>query len=147
SNTGWTLNSGILSDGTSLALSTIYTFEQSGDYVAYYYFTSSHGCVDSVKYGIRVIDYSTLYIPNSFTPNNDGRNDFFKADGTFINSFEMYIYDRWGNLIATLDDLSKSWNGKEKGQDAPVDVYVYKGVATDIAGKNINFHGQINLIR
>jgi len=146
-NSGWTLDSGTLSDGTTLGLTTNYTFEQSGDYIATYYFTSTHGCIDSVKYDIHVIDYSTLYIPNSFSPNNDGKNDFFKADGTFINSFEMYIYDRWGNLVITLDDLNTSWNGKNKGQEAPVDVYVYKGVATDVAGKQINFHGQINLIR
>jgi gliding motility-associated-like protein len=146
-NAGWTLNSGVLSDGTILSQSTNYTFNQSGDYIASYYFTSNHGCVDSVKYDIHVIDYSTLYIPNSFTPNNDGKNDFFKADGTFINSFEMYIYDRWGNLIITLDDLTKSWNGKQKGQEAPVDIYVYKGSAIDTQGKTINFNGQINLIR
>jgi gliding motility-associated-like protein len=146
-NAGWTLNSGILSDGTSLGLSTNYTFNQSGDYMASYYFTSSHGCIDSVMYDIHVIDYSTIYIPNSFTPNNDGRNDFFKADGTFISAFEMYIYDRWGNLIITLDDINKSWNGKQKGQEAPVDVYVYKGTAIDAQGKTISFNGQINLIR
>jgi len=146
-NAGWTLNSGVLSNGTSLAQSTNYTFNQSGNYIASYYFTSNHGCIDSVKYDIHVIDYSTLYIPNSFTPNNDGKNDFFKADGTFINSFEMNIYDRWGNLVITLDDLTKSWNGKQKGQEASEDVYVYKGTAIDASGKQINFHGQINLIR
>ena len=146
-NNGWTLTNGYLSDGTTLTQHTDYTFDQSGNYLAHYYFTSAHGCIDSVTYNIHVIDYSTLYIPNSFTPNNDGKNDFFKADGTFINSFEMNIYDRWGDLIITLDDLNKSWNGKQKGQDAPVDVYVYKGVATDVSGKQINFNGQLNLIR
>ncbi|HKC67669.1 MAG TPA: T9SS type B sorting domain-containing protein, partial [Bacteroidia bacterium] len=146
-NNGWTLDSAYLSDGTILAQSTNYTFEQSGNYTASYYFTSTHGCIDSVKYTVHVIDYSTLYIPNSFTPNNDGTNDFFKADGTFIYGFEMNIYDRWGNLIITLDDINKSWNGKQKGQEAPVDIYVYKGSATDAQGKTINFNGQINLIR
>src|ERR1700757_237942 len=146
-NSGWTLNSGLLSDGTSLALSTNYTFGQSGDYIADYSFISTHGCIDSVKYHIHVIDYSTLYIPNSFTPNKDGTNDFFKADGTFISSFELNIYDRWGNLIITLDDIDKSWDGKQKGQEAPVDIYVYKGSAINAQGKAINFNGQINLIR
>ena len=146
-NAGWTLNNGYLSNGTSLALTANYTFEQSGDYTASYYFTSNHGCVDSVTYDIHVIDYSTLYIPNAFTPNNDGRNNVFKAEGTFITSFEMYIYDRWDNLIIKLDNIEKSWNGQQKGQDAPADIYVYKGTATDIAGKQISFHGQITLIR
>jgi gliding motility-associated-like protein len=146
-NAGWTLIDGYLSDGTSLALVTDHTFEESGDYTANYYFTSNHGCIDTVAYDIHVIDYSTLYIPNTFSPNNDGRNDLFKAEGTFIDSFEMYIYDRWDNLVIRLDDITKGWNGKQKGQDAPIDVYVYKGSATDVSGKQINFKGQINLIR
>jgi gliding motility-associated-like protein len=144
---GWTLNNGYLSDGTNLALTTTHTFEQSGDYIASYFFTSTHGCVDTAVFNIRVIDYSTLYIPNSFTPNNDGRNDFFKAEGTFLASFEMYVYDRWDNLIIKLDDIDKSWNGKQKGAEAPADIYVYKGTATDVAGKQISFHGQITLVR
>jgi gliding motility-associated-like protein len=146
-NAGWTLIDGYLSDGTSLALVTDHTFEESGDYTANYYFTSNHGCIDTVAYDIHVIDYSTIYIPNTFSPNNDGINDLFKAEGTFIDSFEMYIYDRWDNLVIRLDDITKGWNGKQKGQDAPIDVYVYKGSATDVSGKQINFKGQINLIR
>jgi len=146
-NSGWTLNNAYLSAGTSLLLTSNYTFEQSGNYTASYYFTSSHGCIDSVTYEIHVIDYSTLYIPNSFSPNNDGKNDVFKAEGTFITSFEMYIYDRWDNLIIKLDDIEKSWNGKQKGIEAPPDAYIYKGIATDVAGKQIDFYGQIILIR
>ena len=147
-NTGWTLNGGYLSDGDSIhSLSTIHTFQESGDYTAIYYFTSIHGCKDSAKYNIDIIDFSTLYIPNAFTPNNDGKNDVFRAEGTFITSFQMEIYDRWGNLVITLNDLSSSWNGHYKGKEAPVDVYVYKATATDIAGKQLSYKGQINLIR
>ncbi len=144
---GWTLIDGYLSNGAALGLTNDYTFDQSGDYIASYYFTSNHGCVDTVSYDIHVIDYSTLYIPNSFSPNNDGRNDLFAAEGTFINSFELYIYDRWDNLIIKLDDITKSWNGKIKGINAPEDVYVYKGSAMDVSGKTLSFHGEINLIR
>jgi len=42
---------------------------------------------------------STLYIPNSFTPNNDGTNDFFSAKGTFVFNYTMEIFNRWGELI------------------------------------------------
>ncbi|MHB8402504.1 MAG: choice-of-anchor L domain-containing protein [Bacteroidia bacterium] len=147
-NAGWTLTNAYLSDGDSInALSVIHTFQQSGDYTATYYFTSNHGCVDIVIYNILIIDYSTLYIPNTFTPNNDGKNDVFRAEGTFITSFEMFIYDRWGNLVISLEDLTAGWNGSFKGKEAPEDVYVYKGTATDISGKQLNFKGQINLIR
>ena len=147
-NSGWTLNDGYLSTGDSIhTLGIIYTFQQAGDYTVTYYFTSTHGCVDIVIYNIQILDYPTLYIPNSFTPNNDGKNDVFMAEGTFINSFQMDIYDRWGNLVTTLEDLTASWNGYFKGKEAPVDVYVYKATAIDINGKQLSYKGQINLIR
>jgi len=147
-STGWALNDGYLSAGDSIhTLGIIYTFQQAGDYTATYYFTSLHDCVDTVTYYMQILDYPTLYIPNTFTPNNDGKNDVFMAEGTFINSFEMDIYDRWGNLVTTLEDLTASWNGYFKGKEAPVDVYVYKATATDINGKQLNYQGQINLVR
>lgn len=147
-NSSWTLSEGYLSDGDSIhTLSATHAFQESGEYTATYYFTSDHGCRDSVKYDIEIIDFSTLYIPNAFTPNNDGKNDIFKAEGTFIESFQMLIYDRWGNLVTTLEELNSGWNGSFKGKEAPVDVYVYKATATDITGKQLNFKGQINLIR
>ena len=147
-STGWTFTGGYLSDGNTInSLSIIHTFDESGDYTATYYFTSTHGCVDTVVYDITILDYPTLYIPNSFTPNNDGKNDVFMAKGTFIESFQMSIYDRWGNLVTTLEDLNTAWNGTMKGKEAPIDVYVYKITAKDINGKLISLNGQINLIR
>jgi gliding motility-associated-like protein len=147
-NAGWTLDTAYLSDGTAInGLSTHHVFQQSGNYTATYYFTSNHSCVDSVIYDLLITDYMTLYIPNSFTPNGDGRNDVFKAEGTFINSFEMYIYDRWGNQVATLTDIDAEWNGFYKGQEALIDTYVYKGTAIDISGNLVSFQGQISLIR
>ena len=145
---GWALNSGYLSDGTVLnGLSIHHIFQQSGNYTATYYFTSTHGCVDTVSYDVLITDYMTLYIPNAFTPNGDGKNDVFRAEGTFIQSFEMYIYDRWGNLVTTLNDIDAVWNGSYKGKEALIDIYVYKGTAVDISGNQISFKGQISLVR
>jgi len=147
-NSGWAFVNGNLSDGTGIpGLNFNHIFNQQGDYFATYYFISLHGCKDSVTYEIRIKDEMTLYIPNSFTPNNDGMNDEFKAEGTLVQTFDMYIYDRWDNLIVKLDDITKGWNGKYKGHDAEAGTYVYKGIATNAAGEQTNFKGQINLIR
>jgi gliding motility-associated-like protein len=147
-NPGWSLTQAYLSDGTIInSLGFNHIFNHAGDYTAAYYFTSLNGCKDSVIYEIHVKDEMTLYIPNSFSPNFDGVNDSFGAKGSLVNSFEMYIYDRWDNLVAKLENINESWDGKFKGQEAPVDTYVYRGKATDAYGKEINFSGQINLIR
>lgn len=57
-------------------------------------------------------DY-TVYIPNSFTPNNDGTNDVFKPEGNAIdpNNYHLMIFNRWGEKVFETTDLSKSWEG------------------------------------
>jgi gliding motility-associated-like protein len=104
-------------------------------------------CRDSVIYPIKVNDYMTLYIPNAFSPNGDGLNDNFMATGTFIQAFDMSIFDRWGHLVIHLTDITKSWDGTYHGADAPEDTYVYKGTATDIFSKKVTFQGQIQLVK
>ncbi len=147
-NAGWNFTNGYLSDGTPINnLNMNHVFAEAGDYFATYYFLSAHGCKDSVTYQLHVKDYMTLFIPNAFTPDYDGKNDIFKAEGTLINTFEMYIYDNWGNLIIKLDDITKGWDGKYKGQPAPIGTYVYSGTVIDSFGKQNDFQGQINLIR
>ena len=147
-NAGWKVDSAYLSNGVPINKNPFpYTFAQYGDYTATYYFTSSNGCKDTVTYNIIVKDYITLYIPNAFSPNGDGRNDNFEAQGTFIKTFEMYIYDRWGVLVKKITDINTTWDGTKSGGIAPEDIYVYKGSASDIFGKFVSFHGQISLIR
>lgn len=68
-----------------------------------------------------------LYVPNAFTPNGDGKNDFFMSKGDGILQFEMSIFDRWGNKIFYSNDLNKGWDGKVSGNSevAQKDTYVY----------------------
>jgi len=148
-NGGWHIDTtAYLSNGVVITKNPFpYTFPQYGNYTATYYFTSNNGCKDTITYDILVKDYITLYIPSAFTPNGDGRNDYFEAQGTFVNSFEMYIYDRWGVLVKKMDNITTIWDGTKNGGQAPEDTYVYKGEASDIFGKHVTFHGQINLIR
>ncbi len=78
----------------------------------------------------------SLYVPNAFTPNEDNLNEVFLAKGTGIVSFNMSIFDRWGNLIFVSDDVSQGWGGivTAGGSDfngdskntAQEDVYVWK---------------------
>lgn len=147
-NSGWVFDNGTLSDGTAIpSLSFDHIFAQQGDYTAAYYFTSLHGCKDSVTYIIHVKDEMSLYIPDAFTPNHDGKNDEFKAKGFLVDTFEMEIYDRWGNLVIKLNDINEGWNGKFQGKEAEPGTYVYTGIAANAAGDQKEFSGQINLIR
>lgn len=67
-----------------------------------------------------------VYVPNAFTPNNDGKNDYFKASGTGnVIEFEMNVYNRWGQLVFKTKDKSKGWNGTLKSMPQPGSVYVW----------------------
>jgi gliding motility-associated-like protein len=79
---------------------------------------------------------AVLYTPNTFTPNGDGRNDVFFAKGTSIVEFHMEIYDRWGALLFTSDDINNCWDGKYKGATVQQDTYVAKiRYVTDCGGE------------
>ncbi len=68
-----------------------------------------------------------LYLPNVFSPNRDGVNDFYKIgipDNVEFISGSMKIYDRYGSLVATIEDLETGWNGKLNGKYLMTGVYV-----------------------
>ena len=76
-----------------------------------------------------MLDYCSgnlISVPNTFTPNNDGINDeLFLISNTItqINTFK--IFDRWGGLVFETDDFYEPWDGKSKGKEMPIGVYVY----------------------
>lgn len=66
-----------------------------------------------------------LWVPNAFTPNNDGYNPQFVIVPGAIKTFEIEIFNRWGEKVFESKNTSKSWDGKYKGQPCPEGVYMY----------------------
>lgn len=92
---------------------------------------------------------AVLYVPNAFTPNGDGINDIFYAFGKEIKTFEMLVFNRWGNLIFQTDNIDYGWDGRFKGILSPFDLYVWKIKYTDyINPEVINVkRGHVTLVR
>lgn len=67
----------------------------------------------------------TFFIPNTFTPNGDGRNDTWSAVGNNIAEYEMYVFDRWGGVLFHATHVDQAWDGTANGQPVPNDVYAY----------------------
>ncbi|NNF35873.1 MAG: gliding motility-associated C-terminal domain-containing protein [Saprospiraceae bacterium] len=91
---------------------------------------SNNGCesMDSVFVTLRVCNYFDAYIPNAFSPNEDGTNDKFLPvfqDGVTITEYSMAIFDRWGNRVFTSNDISEPWDGRLDSSQTPSGVYVY----------------------
>ncbi|WP_113639208.1 putative Ig domain-containing protein [Nubsella zeaxanthinifaciens] len=88
-----------------------------------------------------------LYIPNTFTPNNDGRNDFFMAYGNNVAKFRMRVYNQWGEFIYESQNLLQGWDGTYRGRQQPSGVYVYYIDVTFNSGVTKTFKGTVTLLR
>ncbi|GEO06766.1 hypothetical protein AAE02nite_44300 [Adhaeribacter aerolatus] len=90
---------------------------------------------------------SKFALPTAFSPNGDGLNDRFEVKGQIYGNFRLQILNRWGQIIFESTNQQQGWDGKIKGQDAPVGVYVYSLTATDGTGKNITQTGTLTLVK
>ena len=90
-------------------------------------------------------DY-TLYIPNTFTPNNDKINDIWYVQGTCLGEFNCLIYNRWGEKIRELKDITEGWDGTYRGSSVPDGVYVYL-IEVNTKEGTINKAGHITVFR
>jgi len=124
----------------------VYRFEEDGRYEIYYNVVDKYGCVRSDYSYIDIrtpfdLTYSKIFVPNSFTPNSDNINDLFMPSGAIIESYEMLIYNRWGELIYSEKD--KAWDGTGVQSGSFRYVLVIK---TKVGGK-VEKNGLVYLVR
>ena len=96
-----------------------------------------------------VVPEFTFFIPNAFTPNGDGVNDYFYGSGVGIGSYDLWVFDRWGNMIFRSNDLNDQWDGKANygAEEAQEDVYVWKVKLTDVFGKPHRYLGTVTIVK
>jgi len=87
-----------------------------------------------------------IFIPNAFTPNGDGKNDYFKPEGTTISAIDMQVFNQWGELIYQTNQLT-GWNGTYNGKLQPTGVYSYTIRITMNNKSSVIKKGAINLLR
>jgi gliding motility-associated-like protein len=124
-----------------------HSYPGPGTYTSMLIVTNASGCADTTYITVVVEEETTIYVPNAFTPNGDGRNDFFAPVGTNINAFEMLVFDRWGNLIFQTNDIAKGWDGTFKGNKCQQDVYVWRITYSDSRSKKHKLLGHVSLVR
>jgi len=137
-------------DGVSYTTNTFnHTFANPGDYPSYLVVTNIFGCFDTTHFNVHVDPMTTIFIPNTFTPNGDGLNEMFSVYGMGWDTMEMIIFDRWGSEVFYSADPAKAWNGSRQnvGELLMEGTYTYKIYIRDIYGDDHNFMGHVNLIR
>lgn len=108
--------------------------------------------------GCKTTDYITVnancnfYFPNAFSPNRDGFNDRYKPHLVNMLGYEMFIYNRWGELIYNYrgygdSSVDEGWDGTIFGDIAPIGTYVFTAVGTTISGNILQEKGNFVLLR
>lgn len=114
---------------------------------------SSNGCtyddaiiIDELQEGCIIVP-----VPSAFTPNNDGSNDLWRlVNPQRLLSIEVWVYNRWGQLVFFDDQLNFAWDGNFKGERAEMGVYSYilKGFGESSRGREpVYFRGNLTLVR
>lgn len=107
--------------------------------------TDSLGC--SVSASVLVLVEGTAFVPNLFTPNDDGRNDYLRIYGlTPVNDFLFTIHNREGSLVYETRDIreasSMGWNGAVRGTNQPGGVYYWKVKGVHPSGRHLLLNGK-----
>ncbi len=111
---------------------------------------NGNNCTADTSVTVTVIPDYDLFIPNVFTPNNDGKNDFFQIFGNLpaLKFIHIMLFDRIGELVFESNDINFKWDGTYKGQLLPPAVYVYtlRAVFDDDHTDKL-YNGSVTLLR
>ena len=106
------------------------------------------GCSDTISKNVLVADELIYYIPNVFSPNEDGINDIFDVSIQYFSKYRLLVFNRFGQIIFdSSENGNNGWDGKYKNQYVPTGTYVYRFEANDLFGKLYVENNKINLIR
>ena len=120
----------------------------AGSYTAV--FTNATGCVSAASKPvlIEIVCITIATVPDVFTPNGDGDNDVISPVVPGIKRLRCFeVYNRWGNLIFTTNEIGKGWDGKFRGKDQPAESYLWLIEGVDSRGNRVKKTGMFTLIR
>ncbi len=132
---------------TSVQKSPKFKFDEKGRYLVSLTVTNAYGCTSSMEMGIEVNEAYLIMIPTGFTP-LDKENQTFKPKMRGVASYEMLIFNTWGDLLYEMNSMEDpGWDGKTNGKLSPNGNYVFKGTFTTVDGKQVTRSGVFTLIR
>ena len=145
----WTFGDG--TGSTDYAENPLYTYVGNGSFVVTLWVENAGGCKDSTSLVVVVKPTFTFYLPNTFTPNNDGRNESFRPYGTGwdTDSYSMRIYSRWGELLFYTTDVNHGWDGimPDGVTEAQQDVYSVTVMIKGLDGADHEYIRAVTVVR
>lgn len=117
----------------------------------YYYRASARANISGFYSYSNIVELKQapiVYIPNAYTPNNDGTNDLWDIVPLFVKSFELRLYDRWGRLVFITTDKNKKLAATDmNGEVLPTDVYAYVLNYTGFEGSSGTRTGNLTIFK
>jgi gliding motility-associated-like protein len=137
--------------GSTILQNPTFVFPDTGLMEIQLVITHIYGCVDTLIQYVDVEPQITYFLPNAFTPNEDGLNEFFRGGGYFrgLRDFDIKIMNRWGGIVFESTDPSEGWNGMENnvGRLSQNGVYMVYVRYTGPRGMPHEIKGYATLIR
>lgn len=125
-----------------------HSFDLAGTYNVRLIASNPGGCYDTTYNLVRIAPYDFVKLPSGFSPNGDGKNDYFgilRAGDFNLESFK--IFNRWGNIVFETTNIDEKWDGKKKGKDQNTGTYIFYIKGTTTGGTVEEIKGNFTLIR
>jgi len=87
-----------------------------------------------------------VYFPTAFTPNGDGLNDIFVYKASLLAEVSFQIFNRWGEIVFSTEEIGSGWDGNYLGQAAPEGTYLFKLEVKDELGNQFDRTGRFTLL-
>ncbi|MFZ6052833.1 T9SS type B sorting domain-containing protein [Halocola ammonii] len=123
------------------------SYDTPGNYTIKLFTQNIGGCVDSTEMMICVANPTPIFVPDIFSPNDDGANDMLYVRGPAITTMTFQVFDRWGKMVFSSDNPDHGWDGNSHGGKMPEGVYIYHLTAKLEDGATVEQNGNVTLIR
>jgi len=147
SQNAWTYTWDFGDGSNSFLVNPNHTYLQPGPYEITLIAIDQKGCIDSISKWITIAPERYIYLPNSFTPDADGLNDYFFGRFIGLMSARFYIFNRWGEEVFSSTNLNFVWDGTYEGIPVQVGTYTWYLVYEIEKGIYKDLSGHVNVIR
>jgi gliding motility-associated-like protein len=128
-----------------------YPEETVDSYIVSLMVTDTNGCTDTVTHLFWLNEMLNVYVPNAITVTNDGLNEVFLpvfSNVDAVKDYDLWIYNRWGQLVFETDEIAEGWNGRYKdNKDVQLGVYTWKIRYVDNLGVAKTIVGHVTILR
>lgn len=108
--------------------------------------TDIFGCVSTDSVFVDINGFMDVFVPNIFSPNGDGWNDFLEIRGPRLFNFQIEIYDRWGKKVFVTNEQKEFWDGTLNGSKLGPQTFVYMLSGETVLGDRIVLEGNVSII-